>query len=78
MAQIVISDIVTLRDRYVDESRTTYSLLDVQFAGVNIKELFCALAFSYCIGPITGGVLVQKGSWRVSDPTATNFGEFIL
>jgi MFS family permease len=68
MAQIVISDIVSLRDRCVEESCLSCSLLNPPiYRGKYQGIVLGVVAFGYAVGPILGGVLAQKVSWRVSD-----------
>ncbi|PPQ65731.1 hypothetical protein CVT24_011764 [Panaeolus cyanescens] len=63
MAQIVISDIVSLRERYSRRDRGKYQGI---VGGV--------IALGYAIGPVIGGALSQKASWRwsfwISVPTS--------
>lgn len=49
MAQVVISDVVSLRDRG-------------KYQGI----IGGVVALGYAIGPLIGGALAQKVSWRVS------------
>ena len=68
MAQIIMSDIVSLRDRWVYHSLCKCTMFDIisgsrgKYQG--IIGVFVALGNG--IGPLIGGVLSEKVTWRVS------------
>lgn len=66
MAQIVISDVVSLRERYVDKTCTPHQL----YASLSVRGKYQGIiggtvALGFAIGPVIGGALSQKASWRV-------------
>ena len=65
MAQIVMSDVVSLRDRYTN---LLYTLLysDTFTRGKYQGIIGVVVALGYGIGPLIGGVLSEKVTWRVS------------
>ena len=67
MMQIVVSDIVSLRDRYVQflDCRLRHLLILACFSGKYQGIIGGVVSFGYAIGPLIGGALVQKVTWRV-------------
>ena len=67
MAQIIISDVVSLRNR----CEFLFSLLEMSAYSAGLRGKYqgiigVVVAAGYGIGPLIGGVLSEKVTWRVS------------
>lgn len=65
MSQIIISDIVSLRERYESSCWICRAPYLISCRGKYQGIIGGAVALGYAIGPVIGGALSQKVSWRV-------------
>lgn len=67
MSQIVVSDIVSLRDRWLlyFNCRRIAKTIHAHHRGKYQGIIGSVVAIGYAIGPVIGGALAQKVTWRV-------------
>jgi hypothetical protein len=63
--QIMLSDLVTLRERGAFSGLMALSVLVISFISGNILILRRAWAVGGGVGPLIGGSLAQNGKWYV-------------